>query len=337
MIVVALALRESLDLLDLRPAEPGHAASDAAVVVLYDQIRGVIFGTDGLLLVLAAINAWIVATLAARAAARNQAVLRAVGATPRQTVTALVVSQLVACAIAVVAGIPLGLGLRSLMEGGDLPAVSVSTRSLGPSGRGGAYRLRGDRQRARAAAGQAAGRAAAPTNRAGRSGIATIAPHTSPACSGAPLASRPATARRYSRGGTHAQRLSGLIRGQRGVGGGLGVAEGLDYATLANLHEVDAADRAGVVVAEPVAPADDRSVAGDDHILQIEAAARVGRQFPPEGQACVTPLVARAVRRRLDGLHDAVVGHQVREDGGVMLLERVVEPADHLGGAVLRH
>jgi putative ABC transport system permease protein len=130
MIVVALALRESLDLLDLRPAEPGHAASDAAVAVLYDQIRGVIFGTAALLLMLAAINAWIVATLAARDAARNQAVLRAVGATPRQTVTALVVSQLVACAIAVVAGVPLGLGLWSLMEGGDLPAVGVPATSL---------------------------------------------------------------------------------------------------------------------------------------------------------------------------------------------------------------
>jgi putative ABC transport system permease protein len=130
MIVVALGLRESLDLLDLRPSEPGHTASDAAVAVLYDQIRGVIFGTAGLLLVLATINAWIVATLAARDAARNQAVLRAVGATPRQTVTALVVSQLVACAVAVVAGIPLGLGLWSLMEGGDLPAVSVPASSL---------------------------------------------------------------------------------------------------------------------------------------------------------------------------------------------------------------
>jgi hypothetical protein len=32
--------------------------------------------------VLATINAWIVATFAARDAARNQAVLRAVGATP---------------------------------------------------------------------------------------------------------------------------------------------------------------------------------------------------------------------------------------------------------------
>lgn len=79
---------------------------------------------------LATINAWIVAAFAARDAAPNQAVLRAVGATPRQTVIALIVSQLGACAIAVVAGIPLGLGLWSLMEGGDLPETSVSAMSL---------------------------------------------------------------------------------------------------------------------------------------------------------------------------------------------------------------
>ena len=130
VIVVALGLRESLDLLQLRPPEPGQATADAAVAALYDQIRGVIFATGGLLLVLAALNAWIVATLAARDAARNQAVMRAVGATPRQTMTALVVSQLVACAFAVVAGLPLGLGLWSLMNGGDLPPVSVPTGSL---------------------------------------------------------------------------------------------------------------------------------------------------------------------------------------------------------------
>jgi putative ABC transport system permease protein len=130
MIVVALALRDSLDLLDLRPPEPGHAASDAAVAILYDQIRAVIFGTAGLLLVLATINAWIVATFAARDAARNHAVLRTVGATPRQTVIALIVSQLAACTIAVAVGIPLGLGLWNLMEGGDLPEVSVSATSL---------------------------------------------------------------------------------------------------------------------------------------------------------------------------------------------------------------
>jgi putative ABC transport system permease protein len=130
MVVVALALRDSLELLAVAPPEPGHAASDAAVGVLYDQVRAVILGTAGLLLVLGAVNAFIVATFAARDAARNHAVLRAVGATPRQTVTALIVSQLGACALAVAAGIPLGLGLWSLMDGGDLPPVTVPATSL---------------------------------------------------------------------------------------------------------------------------------------------------------------------------------------------------------------
>jgi putative ABC transport system permease protein len=126
MIVVALALRHSLDLLTLRSSEAGQAASDAAVTILYDQIRAIILGTGGLLLALATINAFIVATFAAR----NHAVLRAVGATPRQTVATLIVSQLGACAIALVPGIPLGLGLWSLMDGGDLPPSGVSALSL---------------------------------------------------------------------------------------------------------------------------------------------------------------------------------------------------------------
>jgi putative ABC transport system permease protein len=130
MIVVALALRDSLELLARTPPEPGHAASDAAVTVLYDQIRAIILGTAGLLLLLGTINAVIVATFAARDAARNHAVLRALGATPRQTVVALIVSQLAACAIAVVAGIPLGLGLWSLMDGGDLPPVQLPAAAL---------------------------------------------------------------------------------------------------------------------------------------------------------------------------------------------------------------
>jgi putative ABC transport system permease protein len=130
MIVVALALRDSLELLAHTPPEPGHAASDAAVTVLYDQIRAIILGTAGLLLLLGTINAVIVATFAARDAARNHAVLRALGATPRHTVVALIVSQLAACAIAVVAGIPLGLGLWSLMDGGDLPPVRLPAAAL---------------------------------------------------------------------------------------------------------------------------------------------------------------------------------------------------------------
>jgi putative ABC transport system permease protein len=130
MIVVALALADSLDLLNTLPPEAGHASSDAAVGALYDQIRAIVLGTALLLVALGSINAFIVASFAARDGARSHAAIRAVGGTPRQTVISLIVSQLGACALAVVLGIPLGLGLWSLMEGGDLPETSVSGTAL---------------------------------------------------------------------------------------------------------------------------------------------------------------------------------------------------------------
>jgi putative ABC transport system permease protein len=130
MTVVAVALHASLDLLEVTPAEPGHAASASATDALYAQVRSIVVATAVLLLVLATVNAFVVAAFAARDTARNHAVLRAVGATPRQTTTALIVSQLGASAIAVALGIPLGLGLWGLMEGGDLPAVTPPAPAL---------------------------------------------------------------------------------------------------------------------------------------------------------------------------------------------------------------
>ncbi|MGH9232333.1 MAG: FtsX-like permease family protein [Acidimicrobiales bacterium] len=130
MTVVAVALHASLDLLEVTPAEPGHAASATATDALYAQVRSIVVATAVLLLVLATVNAFVVAAFAARDTARNHAVLRAVGATPRQTTTALIVSQLGASAIAVALGIPLGLGLWGLMEGGDLPAVTPPAPAL---------------------------------------------------------------------------------------------------------------------------------------------------------------------------------------------------------------
>jgi putative ABC transport system permease protein len=87
-------------------------------------------GTAALLFVLGIINAVIVASFAARDSARNHAMLRAIGATPRQTVVSLVVSQLGACVLAIVVGIPLGLGVWRLIDNGDLPKVSVPVTDL---------------------------------------------------------------------------------------------------------------------------------------------------------------------------------------------------------------
>jgi putative ABC transport system permease protein len=128
MIVVAAGLRPSLARLDAESAataEPGEALNAGAIDTLYEQVRVIVLGTAVLLLVLATINALIIATLAARDSARSHAILRAVGATPRQTVATVVVSQIGACLLAVVVGLPLGLGLWSVMDGGDLPPVPV--------------------------------------------------------------------------------------------------------------------------------------------------------------------------------------------------------------------
>jgi putative ABC transport system permease protein len=133
MIVVGAGLRASIDRLadpGSTTAPPGEALSYGAVSDLYHQVRAIVLGTAGLLLVLATVNALIVAAFAVRDSARSHATLRAVGATPRQTVAMLVVSQLGACLLAVALGLPLGLGLWGLMDGGDLPPVDVGAPTL---------------------------------------------------------------------------------------------------------------------------------------------------------------------------------------------------------------
>jgi putative ABC transport system permease protein len=130
MIVVAAGLRSSVSLLGAEPTTPGEALSGPAIGTLYDQVRAIVLGTAGLLLVLGTVNAVIVASFAARDGARNHASLRAIGATPRQSVATLVVSQLGACLLAVVLGIPLGLGLWRLVDSGDLPPVAVPSTTL---------------------------------------------------------------------------------------------------------------------------------------------------------------------------------------------------------------
>lgn len=129
MVVVAIALQQSLNVLDSEPQETDPAGR-AALDALYDQVRTIFLAATGLLILLSVINALIVAVFAARDSARNHAVLRAVGATPRQTVSALVVAQLPACLLACAVGVPLGLALFELVEGGDLPPVQLSAMTV---------------------------------------------------------------------------------------------------------------------------------------------------------------------------------------------------------------
>src|SRR5215475_5916058 len=112
------------------PSGPGTALSGNAVDALYHQVQLIVLATAVVLVVLGVINAVIVAAFAARDSARNHATLRAIGATPRQTVVSLVVSQLGACVLAIAVGIPLGLGVWRLIDNGDIPAVSVPVIDL---------------------------------------------------------------------------------------------------------------------------------------------------------------------------------------------------------------
>ena len=74
---------------------------------------------------------FIVAVFAARDSARNHAILRTLGATPRQTVVVVLVGPSSAPARSPwSSGSPSGSACWSLMEGGDLPEVSVSAMSL---------------------------------------------------------------------------------------------------------------------------------------------------------------------------------------------------------------
>jgi putative ABC transport system permease protein len=130
LIVVASGLRSIPNRTAITPSGPGTALGGNAVGALYHQVQVIVLATAALLVVLGVINAVIVASFAARDSARDHAMLRAIGATPRQTVVSLLVSQLGACVLAIVVGIPLGLGVWRLIDNGDLPKMSVPVTDL---------------------------------------------------------------------------------------------------------------------------------------------------------------------------------------------------------------
>ncbi len=77
--------------------------------IVVDQVLDMVLAGVVLLLGLAALNALIVAIFAARDGARNHAILRSVGATPRQTVISFAVAQSGASLLGCAIGIPLGI------------------------------------------------------------------------------------------------------------------------------------------------------------------------------------------------------------------------------------
>src|SRR5262245_3519248 len=113
---------------------------------------------------------------------------------------------------------------------------------------------------------------------------------------------------------------------------GLRVAGGLDDLAVDHPHDVDATDRVVGAGAPDVAPADERPLVAGVDVLDLEVAGGVVDERLPRAERRVIALVAGAVGGWLDALHDAVGGDDVLEQGGVPLLERLVEAVDALVG-----
>src|SRR5207248_250464 len=107
----------------------------------------------------------------------------------------------------------------------------------------------------------------------------------------------------------------------------------LDDAPIPNAHQVDAAHGARVIRSPHQPPPDLAAVAARDDALRLEVYARRGGDLRPEGDAGVLALVAGAIGRRLRVLDDAVVSDQVRQRGGVVTEEDIVEALKDRFGA----
>jgi ABC-type lipoprotein release transport system permease subunit len=97
------------------------------IAIQTDQVLTIVFIGAGLLLGLAALNAMIAAIFAARDSAHNHAILRAVGATPRQTVISFAVAQFGASMLGCAAGIPLGVLLFNTIVSDNVKGTTTIT------------------------------------------------------------------------------------------------------------------------------------------------------------------------------------------------------------------
>jgi putative ABC transport system permease protein len=105
-----------------------QALARSVIAIQIDQVLTIVFIGAGLLIGLAALNAMIAAIFAARDSARNHAIMRALGATPRQTVISFVVAQFGASLLGCAAGIPLGVLLFNTVVSSnvkDMPTITL--------------------------------------------------------------------------------------------------------------------------------------------------------------------------------------------------------------------
>jgi ABC-type lipoprotein release transport system permease subunit len=104
-----------------------EAVARTVIAIQTDQALTIVFIGAGLLIGLAALNAMIAAIFAARDSARSHAILRAVGATPRQTVISFVVAQFGASLLGCAAGIPLGVLLFNTVVSNNVKDMATIT------------------------------------------------------------------------------------------------------------------------------------------------------------------------------------------------------------------
>ena len=125
MVIVGLALYRGTQAFLATELSDVPAADRAASEAFTAHLLTIVFGAAALLTALAAVNAFIVAVFAARDSARNHAILRTLGATPRQTVVAFVVAQLGAGVLGCVLGVPLGIVLFNTFAGDELTPINL--------------------------------------------------------------------------------------------------------------------------------------------------------------------------------------------------------------------
>jgi putative ABC transport system permease protein len=121
MAVLGLALNRSTE--DFRQrltANDPDPVSLAATTAGIQRLTAVVFTAAAVLLAPAAVNAAVAAAFAARDSARNHAILRTLGVTPRQIVLAFITAQLAPCLLACAIGIPAGIAIFDALRGSNI-------------------------------------------------------------------------------------------------------------------------------------------------------------------------------------------------------------------------
>ncbi|MGH3815256.1 MAG: FtsX-like permease family protein, partial [Pseudonocardiaceae bacterium] len=128
LVVAGLALRTGVQSvrqrgLTLNDPDP---VSLAATTANLDRLSTLGFAVATFLVGLAVINAIIAAVFSAQDSARNHAILRTLGVTPRQTVTAFLIAHMAACMLACAFGIPLGMAFYAAIRGNTLNPIGLA-------------------------------------------------------------------------------------------------------------------------------------------------------------------------------------------------------------------